>query len=208
MADNSLTHIGARRSLFLEYARAGLLLFGRFQTENGEFWPLSFHLTLLPSFPRLMKWTADLLASLYTPLSERDRLLTIRNTTALGGVLATLTDIPMLYPYGEIKSYTAAFAIEGAADVGHPTTLLTDVLIDGTVELQVADRAARVGIPVKRIFALVDARQRHYQPFHQHGIEDIQALFPLAQSLEWVVEAGLITAHLAQYIADWQTTLT
>ncbi len=208
MLDNSPIQIEVRRSLFVEYARAGLILFGRFQAENGEFWPLSFHLTLLPSFPRLMKLTAELLASLYTPLSERDRLLTTRNTTALGGVLATLTDIPMLYPYGEIKSYTAAFAIEGAADVGHPTTLLTDVLIEGAVELQIADRAARVGIPVKRILSLVDARQGHYQAFHQQGIEDIRALFPLTQSLEWVVEEGLITTRLAQRIVDWQTTLT
>lgn len=208
MEDISLIQFEARRSLFVEFARAGLILFGRFQAENGEFWPISFHLTLLPSFPRLMKWTAELLATFYSPMSERDRLLTTRNTTALGGVLATLTDVPMLYPYGEIKSYTAAFAIEGAADVGHPTTLLTDVLIDGTTELQIADRAARVGIPVKRILSLVDARQGRYEAFHQHGIEDIRALFPLTQSLEWVVEEGLITTHLAQCIADWQTTLT
>lgn len=208
MLDNSPIQIEARRSLFVEYARAGLILFGRFQAENGEFWPLSFHLTLLPSFPHLMKWTAEFLATSYSPMSDRDRLLTTRKTTALGGVLATLTDVPMLYPYGEIKSYTAAFAIEGAADVGHPTTLLTDVLIDGTVELQIADRAARVGIPVKRILSLVDARQGHYQIFHQHGIEEIQALFPLTQSLELVVAEGLITPHLAQRIADWQATLT
>lgn len=208
MLGNPQANLEARHSLFLDYARAGLILFGRFQAENNEFWPISFHLTLLPSFPRLMKLTAELLASLYSPMSQRDRLLTTRNTTALGGVLATLTDVPMLYPYGDIKSYTAAFAIEGAADVGHPTTLLTDVPIDGSIELQMADQAARVGIPVKRILSLVDAREGHYQTFQQHGIEDIQALFPLTQSLEWVVEAGLITAHLSRRIADWQSGLT
>jgi orotate phosphoribosyltransferase len=207
MAKNLELQNEARRTLFLEYARAGLILFGRFQAENGNFWPLSFHLTLLPSFPKLMKMTAELLMPLCPPMSERDRLLTTRNTTALGGVLATLTDIPMLYPYGEIKSYTAAFAIEGAADVGHPTTLLTDVLLDGALELQVTERAAQVGIPVKRIVALVDARQRENHQFERRGIREIQSLFPLQESVQWITEAGLITNHLAQRIFDWQTTL-
>jgi orotate phosphoribosyltransferase len=207
MAKNLELQNEARRTLFLEYVRAGLILFGRFQAENGDYWPLSFHLTLLPSFPKLMKMTAELLMPLCSLMSERDRLLTTRNTTALGGVLATLTDIPMLYPYGEIKSYTAAFAIEGAADVGHPTTLLTDVLLDGAVELQVAERAAQVGIPVKRIVALIDARQRENELFERQGITEIQALFPLQESILWIAEAGLITNHLAQSIFDWQTTL-
>jgi hypothetical protein len=35
--------------------------------------------------------------------------------------LSLRANLPLVYPYGETRDYTAAFAIEGAYDVGHPT---------------------------------------------------------------------------------------
>jgi hypothetical protein len=192
------------QALLLEYAQAGLLQFGRFQVGE-EFWPLAFHFTLLPSFPRLLYATAQRLLPHLTPLSERDRLLTMPNTIALGGVVATLTDIPMLYPHGEVKSYTAAFAIEGAADVGHPTTLLTDALLNGQIEAQISARAAQVGLPVRRVVAVLEAGHGGETYLHDKmaGVQ-VTSLWSLSEALTWLVEAGYLTSGMAEAVRRWQ----
>jgi orotate phosphoribosyltransferase len=194
------------RALFLEHARTGMLQFGRFQVGGSqEFWPVAFHLSLLPSFPDVLAATAEALTPYLTLLSERDRLLTTYSTIALGAVVATLTGIPMLYPGGDVKSYTAAFAIEGAADVGHPTTLLTDVLLDGKPEAQIIARATQVGLPVQRVVAVLDAGRGGTETLrHEYKITNVHSLFSLSKGLAWLVEENVITSRLAESIRAWQ----
>ena len=138
-------------NLFFEYIRTGIIQFGKFQQPDGSLGPVACHFTLLPSFPQLMKSTAKALMPYFVIQTERDRLLTTRNTIALGGVLAILTDMPMLFPHGDVLNFTAAFSIEGTADVGNPTTLLTDFITDGQIEADKNDRPRRIGIPVNKI---------------------------------------------------------
>lgn len=182
------------QALFIDYAHVGIIQFGYF--AGGV--PITFHLTLLPSFPRLLQDTASALVPYFVKATPRDRILTSRNTIALGGVLATLTDIPLLYPHGDPLDYTAAFAIEGTADVGNPVVLLTDVYTDGHVENEISNRASRVGLPPHRTVAVINANPK----------SSVEALFSLTKGLTWLVEAEVITPTMQAAIQTWQAGLS
>ena len=192
----------SRETLLAEYAHCGLLQFGNFELADGSFAPLGFHLSLLPSFPKLMQATATLLAPHFEIKTARDRLLSMQDSTALGGVIATLTGMPQLYPRDDmIKPYTLSYSIEGTADVGNPMILLTDVLIDGQREVKLMQRSTRVGLPVQKLVAVLDA-ERPRPP--ELADVDIQALFGLNEVVEWLVAEGKIRPTLADAIQRWQ----
>lgn len=168
--------------------------------------PLGEQFLLLPSFPTLLKLTAGALLSYFPSAPSSYRLLTTRRTIALGGVLSSLSHWPMLYPHGASLDYTPAFAIEGAADVDNPLTLLTDVLGDGQAEGHLIEQARRVGLPVKWVVAVLDmqlAGANYLQ--EQHQVEQIEALFSLGDTLEWLLADKLITPPLAAAIQTWQS---
>ena len=197
------------RGLLLDYARCGLLQFGNWEQADGTYAPLAFHFSLLPSFPALLTATAEALQLYTLRQTERDRLLVVPDMIALGGVLATLTHTPLLYPRGEVKAYTAAFAIEGTADVGNPTTLITAVLGDGQLERQMIEVAGRVGVPVQKVVAILDIEQGAETVLRQtEPAIELHSLFTLEQTIGWLVEAGTITDHLAATIRRWHIQLS
>lgn len=142
-------------NLALALARQGLIQFGRFVQADGAIWPVAVRLLWLPSYPTLLRDTAAALTPLLDGL-DADRLLTTVDAIPLGTALALSTEIPMTYPYGEVRDYTAAYAIEGAYDVGHPTVLLSDVLIDAAQAEQITALARRVGLDVHTVLAVLD----------------------------------------------------
>ncbi|MCD4686889.1 MAG: hypothetical protein K8S97_13235, partial [Anaerolineae bacterium] len=150
-------------NLALALAQQGLIQFGRFAQDDGAIWPVAVRLLWLPSCPVLLRDTAAALRSLVREL-DAVRLLTTVDAIPLGTALALSTEIPMTYPYGEVRDYTAAYAIEGAYDVGHPTVLLADVLIDAAQAEQITALARRVGLDVHTVLAVLDiglgARER------------------------------------------------
>ncbi len=197
--------ITATNTLFLDYIRTGMIQFGRFQQPDGSFAPIACHFTLLPSFPKLLHATASMLASSFKIQTERDRFLTTRNTIALGGVLATITDMPMLYPHGDVLNFTAAFSIEGTADVGNPTTLLTDVLINGEIEAEMLDRSARIGVPIQKIVSILDMRHNNTPlPFSNNVA--IESLFTLDDYLETLATENFITPQMKDTLLNWLNT--
>lgn len=188
-------------NLIFDYIRTGIIQFGKFQQSDGSLGPVACHFTLLPSFPKLMSTTAEALVSHFPMQTERDRFLTTRNTIALGGVLATLTNMPMLFPHGDVLNFTAAFSIEGTADVGNPTTLLTDVLTDGQIEAEMMVRSRRIGVPIHKIVSILDLRRN--SAFHLPDNMVIETLFSLADYLDELVSADFLTPHMAKAIHKW-----
>jgi hypothetical protein len=148
-----------------------------------------------------MKSTALALAPHFEMHTEKDRLLTTRNTIALGGVLATLTDIPMLFPHGDVLNFTAAFSIEGTADVGNPTTLLTDVLIDGNIEAEMIDRSRRIGVPVHKIVSILDLRRDSTLNIPDNI--NVKTLFSLSDHLDMLINHDFLSPHMATAIRKW-----
>ncbi len=199
-----MTNTLSKEALLFEYVRCGLLQFGNFELADGSFAPIGFHISMLPSFPVLMQTTAQLLSSHFTVETLRDRLLSMQDSTALGGVISVLTGMPQMYPRDDrIKPYTLSYSIEGTADVGNPMRLLTDVLIDGERELKLMQRSNRIGLPVQKIVAVLDAERP--RPTELSKIE-IHALFGLTEVITWLVDEQKIRPALAEAVQHWQQT--
>jgi orotate phosphoribosyltransferase len=192
--------------LLSEYVRCGIFQFGNIQLPDGNYAPIAFHFSLLPSFPALLKATAENLAPFVPLQNDRDRLLTTWDTIALGAVVSTITGMPMLWPRGELKSFTPAFSIEGTADVGNPTVLLTDVLLDAGPELEVMNRSKRTGLPVRRVLCVVETQQGVGKMLQQAMASvQIESLFKLSEVTNWLHTNQHITAHLANAIRKWES---
>lgn len=196
------------KALIVEYIRCGIIQFGNIELANGHHAPIGFQLTLLPSFPKLMKATATAIAEHIPVITDRDRMLTTWDATPLGAVVSTISGMPMLWPRGELLSYTPAFSIEGTADVGNPTTLLTDLLLDGAAEKAIIERSQRTGLPIQRIFALMNLEQVTPSNLLNHTQTIVvDQLFRLSEVIVWLEESQTISETLAQAIRRWQGTL-
>lgn len=188
-------------SLALSLARAGLLQFGRFVQPDGAIWPVAVHLRWLPSYPALLRDTAAALADLL-PGIEADRLLTTADAIPLGTALALHTDLPMVYPYGAGRDTPAAFAIEGAYDVGHPTVLLSDTLIDPAQAKAIADLARQVGLEVRAVLAVLDLGLGAREKLHAAGYA-VRCALTLRDTLPLLEQDGLLPPAMRATVEHW-----
>lgn len=191
----------SRDALALALAREGLIQFGRFVHDDGAIWPLAVRLLWLPSYPVLLKQTAAALQPVLDQVAA-DRLLTTGDAIPLGTALSLASGVPMTYPYGEVRDYTAAYAIEGAYDVGHPTVLLSDVLIDGTQAEQITALARRVGLDVHAVLAVLDLglgarEQLSAMDYTVHSVLALDDMLPL------LAENDMLPAGMRATVQNW-----
>ncbi|MCL4875669.1 MAG: hypothetical protein KJ064_03385 [Anaerolineae bacterium] len=187
------------------YLRTGIVQFGRFQQPDGTFWPVKTNFLLLPSYPDLLKATALALA----PLAQQtrcDRLLTTRATIPLGAVLSVESGIPLTYPYGEPQKITNAFVIEGAYDVGHPTTLLTDVLTHAADAHAILKPARQVGLHIHDVLCVFTLGQRGVQTLQADGLT-VHALLDFGEAVEGLRSRGQITPRWHDALIMWLENL-
>jgi hypothetical protein len=185
-------------TLIQQYVETGIIQFGRFQRDDGRFQPVSFNFLLLPSYTETLRQTAKALLPLLHQCGA-DRILTTRAAIPLGAVLAAESDIPMTYPYGEAQSYTNAYVIEGAYDVGHPTALLTYVLDND--DLAIIEAATKVGLVVKDILCIFALG--NIQP---HGVT-VHALVDFGASLNILENSGVLTTSMREHVGAWLENL-
>lgn len=194
--------MSASVDLLQRYIQEGLIIqFGRFKGENDQFSPLSTNFLLLPSYPALMHDTAKALVPLLQE-SDSDRLLTTRAAIPLGAVLAVESGMPLTYPYGEAKAYTAAYVIEGAYDVGHPTTLLTYTLGSDEDALDLMEPARKVGLTVQQVISVLQVGEGGAGALQSQGIA-VHSLYNLADTLPDLVSKGVLPAPMQAQISAW-----
>ncbi len=136
-------------------ADAGLIQFGRFAQPDGGVWPVAVHLDWLPSYPDVLRQAARALAPLMDGLGV-DRVLAGPGALPVGVALSFETGVPLVYTVSEMRSAADAFAIEGAYDVGHPTVLLSNLLLDAAQAESLTALAGRVGLEVRAMLAVLD----------------------------------------------------
>jgi orotate phosphoribosyltransferase len=187
--------------LILKLARAGLIQFGRFVQPNGEIWPIMVHLLWLPSYPALLRDAAESLEPLIEGI-EADRALTTADALPIGVAFSLRTGLPLVYPYGEVRDYTAAFAIEGAYDVGHPTLLLSDVLINAPQANQITALARKVGLEVQTVLAVVDLGLGAREALEKAGYT-VRCVLTLREMLPALAEADLLPPMMRATVEEW-----
>ncbi len=196
-----LTRPGAPGALTLALAQAGLIQFGRFFQPDRSAWPVALNLRWLPSYPALLREVAAALEPLLDGIGA-DRILTTADATPIGVALSLRTDRPLVYPYGEVREYTAAFAIEGAYDVGHPTLLLSDVLIDAAQAATITGLARRVGLEVQTVLAVIDLGLGARGQLESAGYH-VGCALTLAEMLPVLETAGLLTPAMRSAVEQW-----
>jgi orotate phosphoribosyltransferase len=192
--------------LTLALSDAGLIQFGRFFQPDGSVWPLALHLRWLPSYPALLRDVAAALEPLLDGL-DADRVLTTVDATPIGVALCLRADVPLVYPYGEVRDTTAAFAIEGAYDVGHPTLLLSDVLIDAAQANSITALARRVGLNIHAVIAVIDLGFGAREELTAFGYE-VRAALTLAEMLPVLAEAGRLPPVMRATVDKWRGHVT
>ncbi len=185
----------------LALARAGLIQFGRFAHEDDRVSPVQVVLGWLPSYPALLAEAAAGIAPLLAEV-QGDRLLTTVEAIPLGVAVSLHSGLPMAYPYGGVRDYTVAFAIEGAYDVGHPTVLLADVLIDAGQAQQITALARRVGLDVRAVVALMDLGRGAREDLLARGYT-VRTALTLRACLPVLEAEGLLPPLMRAAVEGW-----
>jgi orotate phosphoribosyltransferase len=188
-------------SLAVQLARAGLIQFGRFVQPDGAIWPVAAHLGWLPSYPALLRDVAASLGALLEGIAA-NRLLTTANAIPLGVALSLHTELPMVYVVGEVRDYTAAFAIEGAYDVGHPTVLLSDLLIGAAQAKAITALAKRVGLEVHAILSVLDLGLGAREALTAAGYT-LRSALTLREALPLLEEQGFLVPLMRTTVENW-----
>lgn len=181
---------------------AGLVQFGRFAQPDGSFWPLAVHLDWLPSYPALLRRAAAVMADLSAALPV-DRLLAAPGALPIAVGLGLDAGLPVTYWHGDVRDYTAAYAIEGAYDVGHPTALLIDVLAGADPVRTLIEQAHRVGLEVTALLVVLDLGLGAVEALRATG-PDVRCALSLADLLPLFEAQGRLPAALRATLERWQ----
>lgn len=190
-----------RAALALGLARAGLIQFGRFEQADGGYWPVALRLRWLPSYPDLLADVARALAGMLADVPG-DRILTTADATPIGVALGLASGRPVTYPFGQVRDYTAAFAIEGAYDVGHPTVLVADVLTDPAQGHDIMALARRVGLNVTHVLAVIDLGLGAGAALAADGYR-VRSLLSLGDMLPLLAEHSFLPGRLYERVQQW-----
>lgn len=188
-------------SLTMQLARTGLIQFGHFTQPDGVTWPVMLNLAWLPSYPALLGEVAAALEALSGAWAA-DRMLATARALPIGVAFSLRTGLPLTYATGDTRNYTAAFAIEGAYDVGHPTVLLADVLIDAAQAQAMTGAAKRVGLNVSTIVAVVDFGLGAQMELAEAGFT-VQTVLTLRAMLAELATAGWLSPTLRASVEEW-----
>lgn len=187
--------------LVVSLAQAGLIQFGRFSQPNGAVWPVAVHLRWLPSYPRLLRDVAGVLAP-RAAATGADRMLTTQEAIPLGTAVSLAAGLPMVYPYGRVYNHTPAYAIEGAYDVGHPTLLLSDVLLDAAQAEVITRLARRVGLEITLALSVLDLGIGAQAELVRAGFA-VDVILTLAEALPILEREGLLPARMRAAVENW-----
>lgn len=187
--------------LAVALASIGLIQFGQFAQANGEAWPVAVHLRWLPSYPALLRRVAGELAP-RARAAGADRMLTTREAIPLGTAVSLASDVPMVYPFGQEADHTAAFVIEGAYDVGHPTLLLSDVLLGAEQAQAITRLARRVGLDITLVLALLDLDRGAREALVRAGFA-VEAALTLSEMLPVLEQAGWLPPGMRAAVESW-----
>lgn len=184
-------------------ASAGLIQFGQFRQADGALWPVWVNLRMAASYPDLLAEMAGALAPLVDGAGNGDeRLLCTAEAIPLGVALSLRTGRPLVYAWGADRAYTSAFVFEGAYDVGHTTILVTDVLIDAPQARAMASLAARVGLVVTRVIAVLDLELGARAELASAGFE-VRAVLALREVLPRLAAGGRLPEVMRKTVEAW-----
>ena len=182
-------------------ADAGLIQFGRFAQPDGGVWPVAVHLDWLPSYPDVLRQAARALAPLMDGLGV-DRVLAGPGALPVGVALSFETGVPLVYTVSEMRSSADAFAIEGAYYFGHPTGLLSNLLLNAAQAESLTALAGRVGLEVRAMLAVLDLGLGAREALEAGGWI-VRSSLTLGRALPVLEAAGTLPPAMRARVQTW-----
>jgi hypothetical protein len=171
---------------------AALIQFGYF-VRGGEVFPFQVHLDMLPSYPtglfRIVNQTQTIIHQ-----NINSRLLSTHDALPFGVALSLQTGIPLVYSKG--SQQPAVHDLVGAYDLGHPTTLITNILENPLIHL--IHNVRRVGLEVQSIIAILDLETTT----STKEIE-VHCLLRLSEVVHQLNKDGSIPEGQANAVREW-----
>lgn len=145
----------AFEDLLIEY---GLVQFGRFADENGDFAPFKLHLDWIPSYPDVLEAAAFEVQKHFRvhgkSIHQFERILCPVDALPVAALVSAETGIPVVYSRG--FGEPIVHDLVGAYDINHPTLLLTNAHPSPGVSFEKLRQSAdRVGLRVAFTLSLV-----------------------------------------------------
>lgn len=129
-----------------DFVRAGLVQPGLY---NGD--TLRFQFELLGSYPELLDHVSSEIAQAIES-NKYDRIVATPGAIALGVCVSQKLQISLVYRAG--KSQSPVLDLVGAYDVGHPTLMLTDVVLSEDQLKTFISQCGSVGLVIDAVYCL------------------------------------------------------
>lgn len=183
----------------------GIIQFGEFERRDskGQFDPILFAPTLLPSYAVLLRRIAKQMAAMLIAAEAQGvmpattHLLAMPNVIPLATALAMALERPLMVPSAEHSG-----EIDGAYDFNVPTLLVTDLWATGAPEQALIKRAKPEGLHTLGIFSLLSLPTQA-APTQAMPSSPQLSLFALSQVLEVAQAHGRISATWQQAVEHW-----
>lgn len=189
--------------LLLKY---GLVQFGCFADENGDFVPFKLNLDWMISYSDVLRAAAFDVQDHFRVHSESikqfERILCPMDTLPVATLVSSATGIPIVYSRGRGES--AVRDLVGAYDINHPTLLLTNSNATEVSLGNLSRMAFNVGLKVKYELMLVESwkydTDEWYSDSYRGGM--VTGVYTLA---DMAFNKNIITERQKKNVHGWFT---
>jgi uridine monophosphate synthetase len=165
-----------------ELIQTGCVKFGEFTLKSGLKSPIYIDLRRLVAYPVLL----DAVAKAYLPVLEKltfDRLAPLPYAALpIGTAISLASEMPMIYPRKETKSYGTKATIEGVFAEGERVVLLDDLATTGGSKIEALEKLTENGLRVRDVVVLIDRESGAASEMAKAGL-GFHAVFTLSNLL-------------------------
>jgi uridine monophosphate synthetase len=183
--------------LYKQLFDAGCIKFGEFKLKSGIMSPVYVDFRVLVSNPKLLKLVAGHMAKKLDGI-EFDRIAALPYAgMPIGTALSLESNVPMIYPRKEAKSYGTGKLIEGKYEAGERVLIIDDVITDGGAKLEAIKPLEEAGLNIKDILIILDREQGGKKILANAGYT-LHSVMTLSEALDALVRLGKITEQVRQ----------